>query len=249
MAEPLGQDADPQSLAALRYRLRVGRRARGPLAAIQAVGTRKHFQQQRVVEDLRGHGSGMVDGGVHPQNPRVGNEPMGGFHPHDPAVGRGNPDRAPLVAANRQVHFARSDQGSASRGGTPRHPRGVVGIANRPGVARVAASRRTEGLADGLAEDGCTRVEHSRHDRRVHRRHVSLENLGSVHHRNARQHDVVLEGDGLARQGPLDRSIDATSHVPRAQGVVLGPRMEPRGSGIANLRELVGQRVEFTHPL
>ena len=49
-----------------------------------------------------------------------------------------------------------------------------------------------------LAEDVRAGIQHARHDGGVEVGHKAFQRRRSIHHRHAREHDVVLEGDGLA---------------------------------------------------
>src|SRR5213593_1361059 len=76
----------------------------------------------------------------------------------------------------------------------------IVRIAHRTAVARVAAAGEAQALTDGFTQNGPARVEDARHDRRVTARHVAFQHAGPVHHGHAGDADVVLDGEGLARE-------------------------------------------------
>jgi hypothetical protein len=167
-----------------------------------------------------------------------------GLHSDDAAERRRHPDRAPLIAADREVDLTGGNEGRTARGRSPGRARRVVRIAHGSAVAGVTATRGAVRLADGLAGDRRARVQHARDDRGIDGRHVSLEQARPVHHRHARQHHVVFEGHAAARERTLGRPLHPRAHIPGAQRIFLGCGARSGGARIANLGEVVGQHLE-----
>ena len=181
----------------------------------------------------------MVDGGLDPQHPGIGHQTVCRLHAVDAAERGRHPDRAALVAADRHVDLSgRHQSGTAGRrsAGAVAHPVRVVAGAGRVGMA---AAREAVVLAMRLAEDRRPGVEEARHDGGVDLRHVALEDRGAVHHRHAGQHDVVLEGDRLALQPAVGRSLDPALVVPGVVFVFLALRPVARRSRVFHLRQVV----------
>ena len=82
------------------------------------------------------------------------------------------------------------------------------------GVGGVAPAGEAKGLTNGLAGDLTARVEDAGYDGRVGLGDISFEHRGAIHHREARDANVVLYGDPLAREGSLRCTLDGAPVVP-----------------------------------
>ena len=179
-------DADLQAAHAALHQLAVGLGvAAGVLARVQAVGAGQHFEHQRVVGHGGRHRAGVVERQLDRHHAGVGHQAVGRLHAVDAAVGRRHPDRAALVAADREVDLAGRDQRCAARRRTARRVACAVRVVHRPGGAGVRSAREAEVLADRLADDRGAGVEQARDDGGVDVGHVTLERRGAVHHRHA----------------------------------------------------------------
>jgi hypothetical protein len=95
-----------------------------------------------------------------------------------------------------------------------------LGVRIAGDVAAVEAEGRHRGLADDLGAG----VEEPRDDGRVLARDEPLEHLRAVEHRDAREADVVLDGDAHARQRALGRAGDGAFPRPAVARVLLAER-------------------------
>src|SRR5438105_9667298 len=89
------------------------------------------------------------------------------------------------------------------------------------GRAGVAAAGEAEIFAMDLAEDGAAGIEHASDDRRIGIGRITLERRGAVHHRHAREADVVLERDLLAGELAAGCALDLGLDVPSVILVLL----------------------------
>ena len=254
-AEALLDDAQPQLAGVPRERPGVGvtRQVR-PLAGVQAIRPRDHLQQQRDVGDRPCHRARVVKRQLDGEDAGVRNQAVGGLEAIDPAPATGDADGAALVSADGHVHRARRHQRSAAAGRAAGRARRIVRIAHRTAVARVAAAGEAQALADGFAQNGPARVEDARHDCGVTARHVAFQHAAPVHHGHAGDADVVLDGEGLARERAGRCAGDVRAPVPGAQGILRGrgavagiARVFDREGGLGELIEPVVRREHTAH--
>lgn len=119
-----------------------------------------------------------------------------------------------------------------------------MGVVDRSGRVGVTAARETKSLAVGFAEDGPTGVENPSGDGGVDVGDVALEGGRTVHHRDAREHDVVLEDHGPALELALARALDPGLVVPGVVRVFIRPGAVARRARIRDRRQVVGQLVD-----
>jgi len=147
-----------------------------------------------------------------------------------------------LVAADRHIDFAQRDHDAAARrrsAGRISHLVRVVDRSHRPGMA---AAGHAEGFAVHLAGDLGAGIEHARDDGRVEIGNVAFQRRRAVHHRHARQHDIVLERDGLALEFAARRTLDGRFAVPGVARIVFRRRPVARRARILHHRHLVRHR-------
>ena len=206
VTESFLQDPDAQAPRGHLERGDVAAGRHRSLPWIEPVGTGKDVEEQRVVGDGCRHRAEMIEHGLHDHRTRVRDEAVRRLHPVDAAERRRHADRTALIAADREVDDPAADQrrrtGRRPAGREPVLPR-VVGLAQR---VRVAAPRIAEVLAVRLAGDRRAGLEDAVDDRRVELGDVTLERRRAVHHRDARNGDVVLHGDACGPRAGLPRS-------------------------------------------
>ena len=213
------------------------------LARVVAVDPGQHFQQQRVVFDVGGHGTGVVDHDLNRHDAAVGHETVRRLHANDAAPGRGHANRTALIAANGHVDFAQRDHHAAARRGPARGIAHFVGVVHRAFGVGVAAAGNAVVLAVGLAGDFAARVENAGDDGGVDVRHIAFQNRVAVHHRHAGDHDVVFHRDALAGQLAGGRAFDGGLHIPGVAWVLRRQRPVTRRARIFHFGEIVGQRI------
>ena len=134
MLEALAQHADAQALGADLERRRVGLHADADLARVEAVLAGDRLEHQRAVGDRARHRPDVVERQLDREDPGVGHEAERRLVPAAAAPRRRQPDRAALVAAERQVGLAGDE-----------HRRAAVGR----GAARYAGSCGFVGCGSG----------------------------------------------------------------------------------------------------
>src|SRR4029077_10118262 len=161
--------------------------------------------------------------------------------------------RTSLIASHRHVASTGHDQGRAAAGGTPGRSRWVVRIKDGAGIGRVAATREAKALANRLPDDLSARVKNARDDSRVHVRYVAFQHVGTIHHRDAGDTGVVLDGDLLARQWSGLCTFDRTLPVPGIEPIFGGGRPISRVPLILHgqrwLRELIEAAIRGKHAI
>src|SRR5919199_902707 len=155
----------------------------------------------------------MVEGDFYGKDAGVRDEAVGPLEAVGAAPRGGDPYGASLVATDGHVALAGDHEGGTPARGAARRAAVVVGVQDRPGVARVAAAREAQRLADGLADDLAARVQDAGDDGSVGLGDVAFEGGGAVHHRDARDADVVFYRDLLAGEGSLFCAPDRTPPV------------------------------------
>src|SRR5579884_223557 len=85
----------------------------------------------------------------------------------------------------------------------------------------MAAAGEAEMFAHGLADDFAAGVENARDDGGVKFRCVAFQYRGAIHHRHARNTDIILDSDALPGQRPTWRALDRTFLVPCIQRILL----------------------------
>ena len=244
MPEAFPDDADAQAPDAAAERFGVARYFRRILPWIQPVGARQHFQQQRVVAHVARHRPGVIERELDRHHAGIRHETVSALHAVDAAEGRGNADRAALVAADRHVGFAGRDHHRAARRRAAGRIAHFVRIVDGTRRAGVAAAGEAEIFAMRLADDGAAGVEHAGDDRRVGVGRVAFERRGAVHHRHARDADIVLDRDLLAGELAARRALDLGLDVPGVVFVLLAFRTIARRARIFHGRHIVGHRVD-----
>lgn len=115
----------------------------------------------------------------------------------------------------------------------------------------MAAAREAKMLTHGLADDLATSIEDAGHNGRVHVGDVALQHVGTVHHRDSGNANIVFDGDFLAREWPCRRALDRAPPVPSVEPIVRGGWTEPRLARVLHrqcrLRELVQATVRREH--
>src|SRR5690349_19520836 len=119
-----------------------------------------------------------------------------------------------------------------------------MGVVDGPGRARVAAAGKAEILAGGLTDDLAAGVEDAGHDGRIEIRDVALERRGAVHHRDAGDHDIVLDRNALPRELATRRALYRNLVRPGVLLVVLARRALARLTRILHRRQLVRHLVD-----
>ena len=235
-------DLEPlhSALEQLSIRMHPGR----VLPGVVTVRSRDHFEEERIVPDRGRHRPGVIDVDLDWHNAGVGHQAVGRLHAVDPAEGGRHPDRTALVPADRHIRFAGGHQNRAARGRAACGVAPFVGVVDRACCVGVTAARETEALAVRLAEDGPAGVEDPSGDGGVDIRNVALEGGRAVHHRDAREHDVVLEDHGPALKLALARALDPGLVVPGVVRVLLRPGTVACGPRILHWRQAVGQLVD-----
>ena len=115
VAKTLLDHGDAQAVDVSRKCVRVAGCSNAALARVEPIGPSDHFQEQRVVGHVRGHRPAGVDGDLEQRNAGIGHEPKSRLEADDPAMARRDANRAGLVAADRHVDLARSDERRAAR--------------------------------------------------------------------------------------------------------------------------------------
>ena len=123
----------------------------------------------------------------------VRHQPERRLQPDHAAIGRGQPDGAALVAAERDVHLARGQRGPGARRGPAGDARRIVRVQRLAVVAH-------EPVHHVLADDLSPGRQHPRHDGRVDVGDEALHRLRGEDLRDAGHADMVLEADRLAGQ-------------------------------------------------
>ena len=107
----------------------------------------------------------------------------------------------------------------------------------------MAAAGDAHAFADGLTEDSASGIEDAGDDGGVGVRDVALQHSGAVHHGDACDGNVVLDGYGFACQWAGIGAFDFAAPVPGVKGVVLGGGAVAGSSrvfdGQSGLRKLV----------
>src|SRR5262245_57596334 len=142
----------------------------------------------------------MIERQLDWEHARVRNEPMGRLVTDGSAIRTGDSDRSSLIASHRHVAFTGHDQGRTAAGGTPGRSRWIVRIEDGAGIGGVTATREAKALANRLPNNLSACLQNARDYGRVNVRYVAFQHVGTVHHRDASDADVVLNGDLLARQ-------------------------------------------------
>jgi len=143
---------------------------------------------------------------------------------HDAAVRGREADRAALVAADARPALARGDEARGARAGAAAAVAVGVGVVHGARDGGVADGAEAVVLAGGLARDGAAGVEDARDEDGVDAGRPG-EGAGAVGAGDAGEGDVVLEGDGLARELVRRRArADDGGFGGPAAGVALGRR-------------------------
>ena len=243
-AKTFAQDAHAQAFHAPGQGFGVLGYFGGILARVQAVFPSENFQQQGVVGNRCSNRAQVVDRGFNRHRPGVGHQAVRGLHAIAAGKRRGNPYRSALVTANGQTDLARSHQGAAARRRAPgdvTHAPGIVDGTRRIGVA---AAGQAEILAMGFAYDAAAGVQHPLRDRGVELRHIAFQGGSTVHHRHARQGNVVLENYLPPFQRPRLRTAYVGLDVPGVQLVFFGRRSATGSPRVFHLGHKVGQGVD-----
>src|SRR5215831_21149113 len=85
----------------------------------------------------------------------------------------------------------------------------------------MAAARKTQVLADRLADDLAAGIEDARHDRRILVGDITFQHVGAIHHRDAGETNIVLDGDPLAAQLARRRSLNGALPIPGVEAILL----------------------------
>src|SRR5712671_2090966 len=121
----------------------------------------------------------------------------------------------------------------------------IVRVADHAAGAGMTCAGKAEVLASGLAGDGTSGVENTRHDRGIEFGDVTFEQRRTIHHGNAGDADVVLDRDLLAAQQSFGSSLNIRLPVPGAVRIFGCRRPIPRRSR-RNRRQ--GWRHQFVQP-
>ena len=164
------------------------------LAGVVVVVAGHRLQRGRGIRHRTGHRSDVIHALLSGKADReMRDQPEGRLQPDHAAIGGRKPDRAALVAAERDVHLARRQRRAGARRRPTGDPRRIMRV-QRPAV--VAHEPVHHVLADDLAAGR----QHPRHDGRVNVGDEALHGLRREHLRDAGDADMVLEADGLASQ-------------------------------------------------
>ncbi len=124
-------------------------------------------------------------------------------------------------------------------------------IEDRAGVRGVAAARETKVLANRLPHDLAAGIQNASHDGRVHIGYVAFQDVGTVHHRDPGDTDVVFDGDFLARERSGLCALDGAPPVPGIQAVFRGrgsvTRVPPVLDRQGRLRKLIEAAIRGQH--
>src|SRR6516162_2193082 len=185
------------------------------------------------------------------EHARVRNEPMGWLVTDGSAVRTGDSDRTSLIASHRHVAFTGHDQGRAAAGGTAGRSRWIVRIEDGAGIGGVTASREAKALANRLPNNLSARIQNARDDGRVNVRYIAFQHVGTVHHRDAGDAGVVLDGNPLARQWSGLCTLNRTLPVPGIEPIFGGGWPISRAPlilyGQRRLRELIEAAIRGKH--
>ena len=243
------EDADPQPPhPAVQVGQRVDAlRDAAALARVVVVVSGHRLQRGRDVRHRARHRPDVIHAGLGGEADReVRHQPERRLQPDHAAIRRGQPDRAALVAAERDIHLARGQR----RPGARRRPAGdALRIVRVQRLAVVAH----EPVHHVLAGDLPAGRQHPGHDGRVDVGDEALQRLRGEDLRDTGHADMVLEADGLAGQQSAIAAADGALPEPGLVAV-LGER---RAIARAALREqqrrggLLGARlhecVQFAH--
>jgi hypothetical protein len=117
----------------------------------------------------------------------------------------------------------------------------------------VAATRKAKALADRFPDDLSARIQDARDDGRVHVRYIAFQHVGTIHHRDAGDAGVVLDGDLLARKRSGHCTLNRTLPVPGIEPIFGGGRTISRVPLILHgqrwLRELIEATIRGKHAI
>ena len=169
---------------------------------------------------------------------------MRALHAINSAIGRRDANRAALIAADGQIHFARSHQRCAAGGRAAGGITFLVGIVHGAGGTGVGAAGEAKIFAHRLADDGRAGVEQARDDRRIDVGNVTFECRCAIHHRHARDTNVVFDCHGFTGELALRRAFDGRLVIPRAIFVLVTFWAIARRARIFHLRKIIGRLVD-----
>src|SRR5262249_20840434 len=134
---------------------------------------------------------------------------------------RRNPNRAPLVAPECDVHLPGRDGGCRTGRGATRQTGHVVRIERSVEITRDTRTPRVGGpIHVVLTDHPASGSEHSPDDGRVEVGDVPLHPVRTKSERNARNRNVVLEADGLPDQWSGTCPFDDTLPKPSPKWIL-----------------------------
>ena len=249
LGETFLEDADPQPPYAA---IQVGQRVdaigdAAALARVVVVVSGHRLQCGRDVRHCARHRPDVVHAGLGGEADReVRHQPERRLQPDHAAIGRGQPDGAALVAAERDIHLARGQRRAGARRGPAGDARRIVRVQRLAIVAH-------EPVHHVLAGDFSASRQHPRHDGRVDVGDEALQDLRGEDLRDAGHADMVLEAHRLAGQQSAVLAADGALPEPGLVAV-LGQRRamaraalgkQPRRGGLVGAR--LHEGVQFAH--
>src|SRR6266581_3975221 len=120
----------------------------------------------------------------------------------------------------------------------------IVWIEHGTGIGGVAAAGEAEMLADGLPNNFAAGIQNAGDNGGIELRYVPLQHRRAIHHRHARDTDIVLDSDALAGQDAGRGAFDGALLIPSVQRVLRSLGAIATRTRVANRQRWLGQLVE-----
>src|SRR6266566_5113411 len=120
----------------------------------------------------------------------------------------------------------------------------IVWIEHGSGIGGMAAAGEAEMLAHGLPDNFAASIQNAGDNGGIELRYVSLQHRGAIHHRHARDTDIVLDSDALACQDSGRGAFDGALLIPGVQRVLLSAGAIATRTRVANRQRWLGQLVD-----